>query len=115
MLGAYEELPWGVDAANIAVRDEEDELDDESVEVRIADGRIPPVVGVAERLEDPILQELAAMIEDAGSVQLWYDQYLPPELGETHKDIMQALFGLEITPEEAAQRQEEATAAFYSR
>ena len=90
-------------------------IDDESVEVRIADGRIPPVVGVAERLEDPVLQELAAMIEDAGSVQLWYDQYLPPELGETHKDIMQALFGLEITPEEAAQRQEEATAAFYSR
>jgi raffinose/stachyose/melibiose transport system substrate-binding protein len=88
-------------------------IDDESVEIRIADGTIPPVVGVAEKLEDPVLQELAGMIENAASVQLWYDQYLPPELGETHKDLMQALFGLEVTPEEAAERQEAATASFY--
>lgn len=89
-------------------------IDDESVEARIAAGRIPPVIGVAEQLEDPILQEVIAMVEQAGSVQLWYDQYLPPELGEVHKDTMQALFGLDVTPEEAAQMQEDAVAEFYS-
>ncbi len=88
-------------------------IDDESVTQRVASGRIPPVAGVAEMLEDPVLQEVIGIVENAASVQLWYDQYLPPELGEVHKDTMQALFGLEITPEEAAQRQEEATAQFY--
>lgn len=88
-------------------------IDDESVDLRIADGRVPPVVGVAEKIEEPLLQEVVSMVEGAASVQLWYDQYLPPELGETHKDLMQALFGLEITPAEAASRQEAATAAFY--
>lgn len=88
-------------------------IDDESVAVRVEDGRIPPVKGVSELLTDPVLQEVIAMVENAGAVQLWYDQYLPPELGEVHKDTMQSLFGLEITPEEAAQIQEDATAAFF--
>lgn len=89
-------------------------IDDESVDIRIANGLIPPVVGVAEKIEEPLLQEIVGMVENAESVQLWYDQYLPPELGEAHKDLMQALFGLEITPEEAASRQEAATIAFYN-
>jgi raffinose/stachyose/melibiose transport system substrate-binding protein len=88
-------------------------IDDESVDIRVAGGRIPPVVGVAEKLEDPVLQEVMRMVENAKSVQLWYDQYLPPELGEVHKDAMQALFGLEITPEEAAKRHEEAAVKFF--
>ena len=56
-----------------------------------------------------------AIVENAGSVQLWYDQYLPPELGEVHKDTMQALFGLEITPEEAAARQEQAAKEYFGK
>ncbi len=90
-------------------------IDDESVALRVEAGRIPPVVGVSEMLEDPILQQVMAMVENAASVQLWYDQYLPPELGEVHKDTMQALFGLEITPEEAAAMQEEAVAEYFGR
>lgn len=74
-------------------------IDDVSVALRIEAGRIPPVVGVAEMLSDPVLQEVMKVVEQAKSVQLWYDQFLPPELGEVHKDTMQALFGLEITPE----------------
>ena len=85
-------------------------IDDESVALRIASGRVPPVKGVAEMIEEPILQQIVQLVENAASVQLWYDQYLPPELGEVHKDTMQALFGLDITPEEAAQQQEAAGA-----
>jgi raffinose/stachyose/melibiose transport system substrate-binding protein len=88
-------------------------IDDESVALRITSGRIPPVAGVAEMIEEPILQQVVQLVENAESVQLWYDQYLPPELGEAHKDIMQALFGLEITPEEAAQMHEDAIAEYY--
>ena len=88
-------------------------IDDESVAYRVERGRIPPVVGVSAMLEDPVLQEVMAMVENAASVQLWYDQYLPPELGELHKDTMQALFGLELTPEEAAAAQEEGTVNYF--
>jgi raffinose/stachyose/melibiose transport system substrate-binding protein len=73
------------------------------------------VKGVADMLEDPILQRVMAMVENAASVQLWYDQYLPPELGEVHKDTMQALFGLEITPEEAAAQQENAVKEYFGK
>ncbi len=88
-------------------------IDDESVALRVEKGRIPPVVGVSAMLTDPVLQEVIKLVENAGAVQLWYDQYLPPELGEVHKDTMQALFGLELTPEEAAQNQEAALAEFF--
>lgn len=89
-------------------------IDDESVALRIESGRVPPVAGVAEMIEEPILQQIVQLVENANSVQLWYDQYLPPELGEVHKDVMQALFGLEITPEEAAQQQEQAITEYYA-
>jgi raffinose/stachyose/melibiose transport system substrate-binding protein len=90
-------------------------IDDQSVAERVEAGRIPPVVGVANMIEDPMLQQVMQIVENAESVQLWYDQYLPPELGEVHKDTMQALFGLEITPEEAAAAQEEAVAEYFGK
>jgi len=88
-------------------------LDEEGIAARIESGRIPPIAGVSEMIDDPLLAEVLARVEEAGSVQLWYDQYLPAQLGEVHKDTMQALFGLALTPEEAAAAQEEATAEFY--
>jgi raffinose/stachyose/melibiose transport system substrate-binding protein len=86
-------------------------IDDESIPMRAAAGRIPPVKGF--EADDPALQEIIDLIGNAASVQLWYDQYLPPELGEVHKDTMQALFGMAITPEEAAAAHETAAADFY--
>ena len=86
-------------------------IDDESVKARAADGRIPPVKGFTAG--DPVLQEVVNIVQHAKSVQLWYDQYLPPELGEVHKDTSQALFGLSMTPAEAAQAMEEAARTFY--
>ncbi len=85
--------------------------DDTAMALRGEGGKIPPVVGFS--VEDPRQQQLVDMISNAASVQLWYDQYLPPELGEVHKDTMQALFGLELTPEEAAAAHEAATANFF--
>jgi len=46
------------------------------------------------------------MLTQAKFMQTFYDQTLPPELAELHKDTTQALFGLTMTPEEAAQQME---------
>ena len=88
-------------------------LDEQSISERIAAGRIPPIVGISDQIEEPLLSSVVAMVEDAASVQLWYDQYLPTELGQVHLDAIQALFGLAITPEETAAQQEEGFAEFF--
>jgi len=79
-------------------------IDDKSVAARVAAGRIPPVKGV--KLTDPFAIELNKMIEKAGGVQLWWDQYLPPEFAGLHLDQTQALFGLSQTPKGMADAQE---------
>ena len=79
-------------------------IDDTSVTARIAEGRIPPVKGI--KLTDPNSIALNKMISDAKGVQLWWDQYLPPEFGELHKNEVQKLMGLSTTPAKMAAAQE---------
>lgn len=79
-------------------------VDDEAVRARLANSRMVPVKGL--QLADPLLQRLMSTVVSAPSVQLWYDQELPPQLAELHKDTVQALFGLSITPEQAARKME---------
>ena len=55
----------------------------------------------------PFGQRFTEFLQQAGNMQTYYDQTLPPELGELHKDTTQALFGLDMTPEEAARLMEE--------
>ncbi|MTV25649.1 extracellular solute-binding protein [Nitriliruptoraceae bacterium ZYF776] len=86
-------------------------IDDESAEAREAIGRIPPLVDF--EAEDPVLADLVETINAADSVQLWYDQYLPPELAQVHLETTQALFGLSMTPEEAASRMEAAAVSYF--
>lgn len=86
-------------------------IDDEAVELRASIGRIPPVEGFEP--EDPAVAEVFEVLEQAESVQLWYDQYLPPELAEVHLETTQALFAEQMTPEEAAARMEQAAAEYH--
>lgn len=79
-------------------------VDEQAVAERLSDKRIPPVKGL--KIDDPNLQRVLKLVADAPTVQLWYDQELPPQLGELHKDTVQALFGLSMTPEEAAKKME---------
>jgi len=81
-------------------------IDDTSVELRAKAGRVPPVKGF--KTADPVLQQILQLVEQAPSVQLWYDQYLPPSVAEAHKDTSQALFALSMTPEQAAKMLEKA-------
>jgi raffinose/stachyose/melibiose transport system substrate-binding protein len=79
-------------------------IDDKSVTSRIAQGRIPPVKGI--KLTDPNTIELNKIISSAKGVQLWWDQYLPAEFAELHKNETAKLFGLSTTPEKMAAAQE---------
>jgi len=83
-------------------------IDDTAVAKRIEAGRIPPIKGV--KVSDPLLQDVLTAVEKAPSVQLWYDQYLSPEMGQLHKDTSQAIFGLTKTPEQVNKEMEAAMA-----
>lgn len=57
--------------------------------------------------KDKFVKRLYDVVQKATHIQMPYDQTLPPELAELHKDTTQALFGLSMTPEEAAEKMEE--------
>lgn len=69
------------------------------------DGAISAVKDV--EYDDEYVAEISKVLEEAEYMQTFYDQTLPPELAEVHLDTTQALFGLSITPEEAAKEVEE--------
>lgn len=71
-------------------------------------GNVPPVKKAASYVTDPLTKKIAESFEAAGHVQVYYDQFMSPAVGEEHKDLVQALFGLKITPEEMAKGHEEA-------
>jgi raffinose/stachyose/melibiose transport system substrate-binding protein len=68
-------------------------------------GSVAAVKGVVYK--DPFAKRLAEMVNAAKSIFWPYDQTLPPDLAELHKDTTQALFGLSTTPEAAAKQMEE--------
>jgi len=73
---------------------------------------IPSIVGMGDTIQDQCMQQIWADFSAAPQVQLWYDQYLPPEVGEKHKDLCQDIFGLTMTPLEANQALQDAMAAY---
>ncbi|RDW22176.1 sugar ABC transporter substrate-binding protein [Oceanobacillus arenosus] len=56
--------------------------------------------------EDEFSAEMYKLLNEAEYLQTFYDQTLPPEVATEHLDTTQALFGLTITPEEAAKKVE---------
>ncbi|MCS7460699.1 extracellular solute-binding protein [Paenibacillus doosanensis] len=68
-------------------------------------GSLVGVKGVTYK--DEFAKRLGALTEKAKDIHWPYDQTLPPDLAELHKDTTQALFGLSMTPEEAAKKMEE--------
>jgi raffinose/stachyose/melibiose transport system substrate-binding protein len=84
--------------------------DDVAVPKRLAGGNIPPLKSV--KLDDPILAELFTQVQAAPDMQLWYDQSLSPEVAEVHKITSQEIFGLTLSPEEAAKRLQAAQADY---
>ena len=74
-------------------------------------GVIIPVVNGAEKaVTDPNMVMVYEAVSAAGYFQLYYDQYLPPAVGEAVNDSVQGLFAGVMTPEEVAQAVEAAYA-----
>lgn len=70
-----------------------------------ATGSVTAIKGVYP--EGELEKLFSEIILNASYIQSPYDQALPPELAELHKDTLQATYGMSITPEEAAKRMEE--------
>ena len=89
-----------------------DQLMSESwVASMIENGYIPPIKGASAMLTDPMLKKSAEYFEAAKRVQVYYDQFLPPSVAQAHLDAVQGLFGLTMTPADAAKAQEAALQA----
>jgi raffinose/stachyose/melibiose transport system substrate-binding protein len=75
--------------------------DDTYIQESLDTGSIPSINGAGDNIQDHCMQKVWKDFTNASSVQLWYDQYLPPEVAEVHKSTSQELFGLTKTPEQA--------------
>ncbi len=72
---------------------------------------VPPVVKGAEAgLSDPLIQEVQRRAAQANYYQLYYDQYLPPAVGQAVNDATQELFAGTASPEGVASKIEESAA-----
>ncbi len=74
---------------------------DEAQQVMVENGKIPPTKNAESLVTDPISKKVLEAANSASSTQLWWDQYLAPEVAQVHLDTCQELFGLTMTPEEA--------------
>lgn len=82
--------------------------EDEVVDFMIESGKIPPVKGVEDKITDETTKTIMDAVTNASSIQLWYDQYLPPAVANVHLDTCQEMFGLTKTPEDAAKEFQQA-------
>ena len=79
-------------------------MNDEWIEYCISIGRIPPIQNISKQIERPDYKKIAQYMEQAPSIQLYYDQFLGADEAESHKSIVQEMFSLTITPEDVAQK-----------
>jgi len=86
----------------------ETHLDDEVIDFEVENGKIPPVIGIEDKLTDSITKEVVEAANNASEIQLWYDQYLPPAVATAHLDGLQEVFGLTKTPQEAQEAMQKA-------
>ncbi|GHT77108.1 sugar-binding protein [Spirochaetia bacterium] len=85
-------------------------IDEPAVKSRIGVGRVPPTKNASAG--NPLNATVLSMLQKAPTIQLWYDQYLPSAMGEIHKDQLQALVGLSITPEQYNAAMEQAAQTY---
>lgn len=71
---------------------------------------IPARLGSIQSIHEPLKQSMANALAEAPALQLYYDQLLPSPLAAVHLDTTQQLFGLMLTPEQAANAMEQARA-----
>jgi raffinose/stachyose/melibiose transport system substrate-binding protein len=71
---------------------------------------IPVIKGTESAITDPVMQQIIKARNDAPYFQLYYDQFLPPAVGNEVNDAVATIFGGTASPEEAAQAIEDVAA-----
>ena len=79
---------------------------DDWMKLDIEVGNLPPLKAATS--EEPPWQDILAILNNASSVQLWWDQYLPPAVADVHKSASQKCFDCSATPTEIAEEQQAA-------
>ena len=85
---------------------------DEWMALDIESGNLPPLKAATS--EEPAWQDILAVLGEASSVQLWWDQYLPSAVADVHKSATQLLFDNSETPENVAQMQQDALDEYFA-
>lgn len=75
---------------------------------------LPPIKGAEQSLTDPLLKEVSQLVSTAPYFQLYYDQYLPPAVGQVILDQTQGLYASTITPQAAAKAIDDSVASSLS-
>ncbi len=75
---------------------------------------LPPIKGALQYITDPLQQEVVQMVGAAPYFQLYYDQYLPPAVGQVLLDQTQGLYANTITPVAAAKAIDDSVASSLS-
>ena len=73
-------------------------------------GSLSPVKGTEDSISNPDMKEVSRLAANAKYFQLYYDQYLPPAVGEAVKDASQALLLGKLSPEDTAKAVEDVAA-----
>ena len=79
---------------------------DEWMKMDIDSGNLPPLKAATS--DEPAWQDILGFLNSASSVQLWWDQYLPPAVADVHKSETQKLFDQSEDSEKVAQAQQDA-------
>ncbi len=79
---------------------------DEWMKMDIEKGNLPPLKAATS--EEPAWQDILSFLNTASSVQLWWDQYLPPAVADVHKSETQKLFDQSAESEDVAKAQQDA-------
>ncbi len=85
---------------------------DEFMQLDIENGNLPPLQAATS--DELPWQDTMEILNNASSVQLWWDQYLPSSVAEVHKSASQKCFDASETPENIAQEQQDAMEEYRS-
>ena len=85
---------------------------DEWMNMDIAEGNVPPLQAASS--DEPAWQDILSILDNAKTVQLWWDQYLPASVADVHKSSTQKLFDLSSASEDVAQEQQDAMDKYLS-
>jgi raffinose/stachyose/melibiose transport system substrate-binding protein len=72
---------------------------------------LPPIKGALSAITDPLQKEIVQMVANAPYFQLYYDQFLPPAVGQVLLDQTQGLYAGTIAPQAAAKAIDDAVAS----